>query len=399
MVSAWRRLLGNGRTDHSILWWVSSSGGPVGSTHILAGCDDKDTNLTIRPPNRPNAGASDIAARKGDHLDIVLAQHAAAPADGGSGFSAIRFEHVALPELDLDAVDLSTRFLGRRLAAPLLISSMTGGIERAGTINANLAEAAQALGLALAVGSQRIAIEARGAGGLDATLRRLAPGIPILANIGAVQLVTGFGIAQARRAVDMIEADALILHLNPLQEAVQAGGDRDWRGVLAAIEALAREIGCPLVAKEVGAGLSGAVARRLLDAGVSVIDVAGAGGTSWAAVEAARAPTPRQAAVARAFADWGIPTAAAIRQVRAACPDAVIIGSGGIRNGIDAAKAIRLGADIVGQAAATLAAAEVSAEAVAAHFAGVVDELRIACFCTGSPDLTGLREARLIEPR
>ncbi len=337
----------------------------------------------------------DISARKGDHLDIAL-RPALASKRAETGFERMRFEHAALPEVDIDAVDLSREFLGRRLGAPILISSMTGGVERAARINSHLAEAAETLGLALAVGSQRIAIEGRGAGGLDLGLRRLAPSVPILANIGGAQLLAGWGVAQARRAVEMIDADALIVHLNPLQEAVQPGGDRRWRGLLAAIESLCAGLGRPVVAKEVGNGISGRAARRLVDAGVAAIDVAGAGGTSWAAIEAERLPPGPARETALRFADWGIPTARAIRDVRAACPDAVVIGSGGIRDGIDAAKAIRLGADLVGQAAAALADAERSAESAVAHFGRLVEELRIACFCTGSADLAALREAPLL---
>lgn len=338
---------------------------------------------------------ADIRSRKGDHLDIVLRPRLEARR-AETGFDAVRFEHAALPELDLDEVDLSTSFLGRRLGAPLLISSMTGGMDRAARINARLAEAAETLGLALAVGSQRIAIEGRGQGGLDTELRRLAPSVPILANIGGAQLLAGWGVAEARRAVDMIEADALIVHLNPLQEAVQPEGDRRWRGLLGAIEALVRDLGRPIVAKEVGNGLSGRLARRLVDAGVAVLDVAGAGGTSWAAIEAERLGDEGARATALLFADWGIPTARAIRDVRASCPDAVVIGSGGVRNGLDAAKAIRLGADIAGQAAAALPGADQSTEAVVAHFRQVIAQLRIACFCTGSADLAALRHAPLL---
>ena len=335
-----------------------------------------------------------LTDRKNQHLDVILS------GKGGSrsittGFERIAFEHLALPELHLDQIDLSTVLLGRRLAAPVLISSMTGGPARAAQINTNLAIACAELGIALAVGSQRVAIEGNDAGGLGKDLRRLAPAIPLLGKFGAAQLNKGFGLDQARRAVDMIEADALIIHLNPLQEAVQPEGDRDWRGLLDKIGDLARRLPVPVVVKEVGAGISGALARRLLEAGVSVIDVAGAGGTSWAAVEAARIADPARAAIAAAFSDWGRPTAEALLDVRAACPDAVIIGSGGIRDGIDAAKAIRLGADIVGQAAGALAAAIESPEAVIAHFSVLIEQLRICCFCTGSADLAALRQARL----
>jgi isopentenyl-diphosphate delta-isomerase len=337
-----------------------------------------------------------LSDRKNQHLDIVLDGRGRGTAR--TGLEDVIFEHVALPELHMDEIDLSTEFLGRRIAAPILVSSMTGGPARAAGINRHLARACDALGLPLAVGSQRVAIEGGGAGGLGAELRALAPSVPLLANFGAAQLNTGFGAEEARRAVEMIGADALIIHLNPLQEAVQPEGDRDWRGILARMEALARALPVPVVAKEVGAGISGALARRLWNAGVRVIDVAGAGGTSWALVEAERAQSPRQAAVARAFADWGLPTARAIVEVRVACPEATVIGSGGIRDGIDAARAIRLGADIVGQAAGLLEAATQSPEAVVEHFATVIDQLRVACFCTGSRDLAALRVAALQAP-
>ncbi|WP_233280687.1 type 2 isopentenyl-diphosphate Delta-isomerase [Devosia rhizoryzae] len=310
-----------------------------------------------------------------------------------TGFESIAFEHVALPELDMADIELGTDFIGKRINAPLLVSSMTGGPERAADINRNLAIACQSLGIALAVGSQRIAIESGAQAGLGAELRQLAPDIPLLGNIGAAQLNLGFGVDQARRAVEMIGADALIIHLNPLQEAVQPEGDRNWRGLLGKIEQLACELGVPLVVKEVGAGISGRVARRLADAGVSVIDVAGAGGTSWAAVEAERARVPAQAAVARAFADWGIPTAQAIVEVRAACPDVQIIGSGGIRNGVDVAKAIRLGANVVGQASGILDAAIRSPEDVIEALSVTMTQLRVACFCTGSTNLAALAAA------
>ncbi|RFC64581.1 type 2 isopentenyl-diphosphate Delta-isomerase [Fulvimarina endophytica] len=341
--------------------------------------------------------ASDIATRKIDHLDIVLRQDAE-PGASATGLDRIVFEHVALPEISLADIDLSVPFLGRRLAAPLLISSMTGGPDRASRINRHLAEAAEHLKIALGVGSQRVAIEGRGGGGLDRRLRDLAPSVPLLANIGGAQFVLGYGEDEAMRAVEMIGADALIVHLNPLQEAVQTGGDTDWRGVLSAIASLCSRLRVPVVVKEVGAGISPGAARRLVEAGVAAIDVAGAGGTSWAGVEAERAGDARRAAIARQFAGWGIPTARAIAEVRVACPTVPLIGSGGIRTGLDVARAIRLGADIAGQAAATLEAAETSGEAVVAHFEDVIETLRIACFCTGSASVADLRRARLIDP-
>ncbi|RZJ04227.1 MAG: type 2 isopentenyl-diphosphate Delta-isomerase [Brevundimonas sp.] len=332
-------------------------------------------------------------SRKDAHLDVILSgrgRHART-----AGFEDVRFVHEALPDLDYGKIDLGADFLGRRLKAPLLISSMTGGPERAEAINARLAEAAQHLGIALAVGSQRAALEAGVGSGLDMALRLKAPDTPILANIGAAQLTQGFGVDEARRVLDMIAADALIVHLNPLQEACQAEGDRDWWGVGAALERLVKTLDAPVVVKETGAGISAATARRLADMGVAAIDVAGAGGSNWALVEGERAGDEADKAHATAFADWGLPTAEAIAQVRAACPKIVLIGSGGIGDGVDAAKAIRLGADMVGQAAGVLTAATVSTEAVVEHFRTVIRQLRTVCFCTGSANLTALKQAPL----
>lgn len=335
---------------------------------------------------------SDIVARKDQHLDVILSGRARHGLD--TGLDAVRFVHEALPDLDYGKIDLGADFLGRRLKAPLLISSMTGGPARAEAINARLAEAAQHLGIALAVGSQRAALEAD-VPGLDMALRLKAPDTPILANIGAAQLTRGVGADEAKRLVEMIAADALIVHLNPLQEACQPEGDRDWWGVGAALEALVRTADFPVVVKETGAGLSAATCKRLAAMGVAALDVSGAGGSNWALVEGERAQDPADKIHAAAFGDWGIPTARAIAEARAACPRTLIIGSGGIRDGVEAAKAIRLGADMVGQAAGVLAAATVSTEAVVAHFQTVIRQLRTVCFCTGSANLTALARAPL----
>ncbi|MFL2778371.1 MAG: type 2 isopentenyl-diphosphate Delta-isomerase [Paracoccus marcusii] len=340
---------------------------------------------------------TEISRRKSDHLRIVT-EGRGAQDRLDSGFDQVRFLHQALPDLDMDAVDTGTRFLGRSLGAPLLISAMTGGPEEAERINLHIAEACAHHRIALSVGSQRIAVEAGGNGGLGASLRARAPQIPILGNIGAVQLNYGFGVAQAQRAVDMIQADALILHLNPLQEAIQEGGDRNFAALLPRIEELATSLPVPLGVKEVGAGLSAPVARRLIDAGVTILDVAGAGGTSWARVEAERG-LERLQALAAPFHDWGIPTTASLRAIAPMMgPDRVLIGSGGVRHGLDVARAIRLGADLVGQAARALPAARHSAEALSDHLSDVVTQLRIAMFCTGSGDLAALRRAPLLVP-
>lgn len=335
-----------------------------------------------------------LVQRKNDHLDIVLDPRRA-QSTVTSGFEHWRFTHCALPELDYAAIDLSTSLFNKRLDAPLLISSMTGGAARSGEINRHLAQAAQALNIAMGVGSQRVALESRYDSGLDKSLRQLAPSIPLLANLGAAQLSGAQGLDYARRAVEMIEADALIVHLNPLQEALQPGGDRDWRGRLAAIAAVVRALPVPVVVKEVGAGISPQVAGQLIDVGVSMIDVAGAGGTSWAAVEGERATSRHQRDVAKVFAGWGIPTADALTGICTAFPQVPVIASGGIQNGVDAAKAIRLGASLVGQAAAVLGSAGASTEEVIDHFNVLIEQLRVACFCTGSANLTALKNAEL----
>lgn len=341
----------------------------------------------------PAPGAPDIVQRKSDHIDVVMHQDVGFGALS-SGFERIRFVHNALPDLALDEIDLSTTFLRRRLQAPFLISSMTGGPDRAETINIHLTEAAEALGIAMAVGSQRVALEEKGAWGLTGDLRQRAPTVPLIGNLGAAQILGPTGVDRARRALDMIKGDGLFIHLNPLQESVQSGGDTDWRGVLGAIEALVKA-DIPIIVKEVGFGLSAGVIQSLYGVGVSMVDVAGAGGTNWARVEGVRGTDPQNAAIAAAFTEWGIPTAAAVADARTVCPQMVVIASGGIANGVDAAKAIRLGADLVGQAAGVLDAATQSTQAVVDHFRTLIEALRVACFCTGSADLKALRAADL----
>ncbi len=341
--------------------------------------------------------SGDIEARKREHIDTVLGADVAAKGVS-TGFERFFFEHAALPELDLDAVDLSTSLFGRTLRAPLLISSMTGGTARARDINRSLAAAAEALGIAMGVGSQRAMIE-RPALGESYDVRDAGPTILLFANFGAVQLNRGYGVDEARRVVESIGADALFLHFNPLQEAVQAGGDRDWSGLYRRIERLASALDVPIVGKEIGNGLSGAAAARLIDCGLAAVDVAGVGGTSWSEVEAHRQPDPEVRAVARSFAGWGIPTAAALIDAVRAVPDHPVFASGGIRDGIDAAKAVRLGAALVGAAAPALEPAarnENAAEAVETRVARMIEELRIAAFCAGAGDLAALRRAVLL---
>ncbi len=328
--------------------------------------------------------------RKADHIRINLEEDVQFP-NLTTGFERYRLVHQALPELDLTAVDTGVELLGKRLRVPLLISSMTGGTAAAAIINRNLAQAAQARGVAMGLGSQRAGLE-QAEMAYTFRVRDVAPDILLLANLGAVQLNRGYGLEHCRRAVEMIAADALILHLNPLQEALQADGDWDWRGLLNKIAAVCRGLEVPVVVKEVGWGISEKVARWLADAGVAAIDVAGAGGTSWSAVESHRAATEARRRLALAFTDWGIPTAEALLQARRGAPGLPLIASGGMRTGLDAAKALALGAAAVGIASPFLKAAAESAEAVAAGIDQFAAELRIAMFCAGASNVAALAE-------
>ena len=313
-----------------------------------------------------------------------------------TGLDDYRFIHQALPEVDLAKVDPSTTLLGKRLKAPLIISSMVGGIEQGRQTNRNLAQAAQALGIAMGVGSQRIAIDNPEAAS-SYQVRDIAPDILLFANLGAVQLNYGYRVSECRRAVDMIGADALILHLNPLQEALQPDGNTNFAGLLTKIEQICSELSVPVVVKEVGWGISESVARKLADAGVAGIDVAGAGGTSWSEVERHRAHTQTENNIAAAFASWGIPTAESIQMARHGAPGRILIASGGVRTGLDVAKSIALGTDAAGMAAPLLKAANISRETVMAELQEVIEELRISMFCIGAANLRELKGSPLLE--
>jgi isopentenyl-diphosphate Delta-isomerase len=356
--------------------------------------DSHKTLASITPFRSGKAkGLGDIEKRKRDHIDIILSGRARHTID--NGFDGFDFEHCALPDLDFSSIDISTSFLGKSLKIPFLASSMTGGPEKGGDINRHIAEAAQHLGFAMGVGSQRIALGGGSGHGLDDSVRRIAPDIPLYANLGAVQLVHGMTADDARRAVETIGADALILHLNPLQEVLQPGGDVNWSGVAKALEIVCHSISVPVIAKEVGAGISARVAQNLKDLGVAAVDVAGTGGSSWAAVEGLRQADASEQALAEVFRNWGISTADALTEIHAAFPDLPLIASGGIRHGLDGAKAIRLGASLVGQAGSLLRAATEGPQAVVTHVESWAKALKIACFCTNSRDLVALQHAPL----
>ncbi|MCX8025438.1 MAG: type 2 isopentenyl-diphosphate Delta-isomerase [Thermanaerothrix sp.] len=336
----------------------------------------------------------DLQPRKVDHIRINLEKNVQSALS--NGLDAYAFEHVALPELDFEAIDLKSKFLGKTLGAPLLISSMTGGTSEARVINLRLAEVAERFGLAMGVGSQRAAFQ-HPESAHTFQVRRVAPSILLFANLGAVQLNYGFTSADCRRAVEMIEADALILHLNPLQEALQPEGNTRFSGLLRKIEIICKEVGVPVIVKEVGWGISAQVARRLADVGVAAIDVAGAGGTSWSQVEMYRMQDERRARVAALFRDWGIPTAQALVAVRNAVPELPLIASGGIRHGLDVAKCIALGASLVGIAGPFLRAAAQSIDEVVGLVEEILLALRIAMFGVGAGTISALRSVSLIQ--
>jgi isopentenyl-diphosphate delta-isomerase len=342
---------------------------------------------TVQTRPSPDQNGRQSSSRKADHLRINLEEDVRSRVS--AGFDDYTLQHVALPEMALMDVDTSTSLFGRKLAAPFIISSMTGGVAEAVPVITNLAIAARECGVALGIGSQRAAIEAPELRAYY-EVRRHAPDVLLLANVGAVQLNYGFSADHCRRAVEMIGADGLILHLNPLQEALQPEGNTNFASLLARIEAVCRDLACPVVVKEVGWGISSEIARQLHDAGVAAIDVAGAGGTSWSQVEMHRGRSPSARRIAAAFAAWGIPTARAIHEARSALPAATLFGSGGISDGIDTALAIALGADIVGVARPLLAAASRSAEDATEALREYIDGLRITMFVSGCRDIASL---------
>ncbi len=356
-------------------------------------------SMRLKPGEAHDSGISLVdtaisatSGRKTEHIRICLNEEVNA-VGLTAGFERYVFRHNALPEIDFDRISLQTSFLERPVRTPLLISSMTGGSEAAGRINERLAEAAERRGWAMGVGSVRAAVEQER---LKATfaVRRKAPTIPVIANLGAVQLNYGFGTEECRRAVEIAEADLLVLHLNSLQEVFQPEGNTAFGGLLQRIEQLCHSLPVPVGIKEVGWGIDDQTAIRLRDAGAAFIDVAGAGGTSWSQVEKFRSSDPVRRQAAEAFAGWGIPTAECIRQVRAALPGYAIIGSGGLNTGVDAAKALALGADMAGFGKALLGPAVQSEQELDEVLSRVEFELRAAMFGIGAADVGALKDTK-----
>jgi len=340
------------------------------------------------------------SSRKQQHVELALTKDVSFRAKS-AGFDRWEFLHNALPELDLSDVDPSTRFLGKPVALPVVVSSMTGGYPEATRINRQLAEVCAQLGLAMGVGSQRQALEDRAFHRSFSVVREAAPDIPVFGNIGAVEVARMRTPDPVLRLIDLIRADGFAVHLNPVQEFLQPEGDPRFRGVLEGIAMLVRALPVPVIVKEVGSGISAEVARRLMDVGIRWIDVAGAGGTSWAAVEIHRRRKPRTLFTGDVFWDWGIPTAEAIRSVsalRAEVPELGVIGSGGIRSGLDGAKALALGANLVGVARPFLQALH---DAGPSGLRGAVEvwamELKGTMFLAGARTLDELRRKQLIQ--
>ncbi|MFS0513662.1 type 2 isopentenyl-diphosphate Delta-isomerase [Nostoc sp. UIC 10607] len=341
--------------------------------------------------NAPTNISAQTQNRKADHIRICLEEDVQSH-QITNGLERYRFTHSCLPELNHNDIDISTTFLGKHLGAPLLISSMTGGTEQAAMINQRLAQVAQRYKIAMGVGSQRVAVEKPQVADTFA-VRKYAPDVLLFANLGAVQLNYKYGLDECLRVVDILEADALILHINPLQECIQPKGDTNFRGLIDKISELCSKMPVPVIAKEVGNGISAAIANKLIDAGVAAIDVAGAGGTSWAKVESERAENPLQRRLGKTFADWGLPTAECITTIRAIAPNVPLIASGGLRHGLDVAAAIALGADIAGLAMPFLQAAATSETAVAELAEVLIAEITTVLFCTGNATLYQLQHS------
>lgn len=343
--------------------------------------------------DRAEAAAA-TPSRKADHVRINLERDVRAKGVA-SGFDQYRFVNCALPEIDLAEVDTSTTLFGRTLSAPVLISCMTGGTPEARRINRVLAQVAQEQRLAMGLGSARALIESPEL--IDTfDVRDVAPDVLLFANLGAVQLNKGYGVEHCRRLIDMLQADALVLHLNALQEALQPEGDTNFRGLLKKIGEVCKNLDAPVIVKEVGWGIAPDAVRALFDAGVAAVDLAGAGGTSWSEVERYRIQERWRANAAAAFAGWGIATAECLRAARRVAPRGIIIASGGIRTGMDVVKAIALGADLAGLAGPFLRAADEGCEAAAELAHELREVLRVAMFGLGERSIFALRTTKRI---
>lgn len=333
--------------------------------------------------------------RKNSHLSICLDEQVEFTGGDANGFGAYRFDHDALPEVNKVDVCLETTLFGKRLAAPIFIGAMTGGTDRAAEINRRLALAAEKCKVGFALGSQRKMLE-NPATLSSYNVRQHAPGIPLLVgNVGAVQLNYGVGLPELKRLVRDIGCDAFNFHLNPLQEAIQPEGDTNFSGLLSKLREVIPQMGVPVLLKEVGSGISETTALKIKDLPISGVETAGVGGTSWSKIESLRTTNSIQRSTGELFARWGMPTAESVIVCRSVLPRLTVVASGGIRNGIEAAKAIALGADAVAYALPMLKAAERSADAVVEEICRLMEELRTAMFVTGCSRVADLRKSKL----
>ena len=335
--------------------------------------------------------------RKADHIRIATSYNVQARKNT-TGLEDIHLIHRALPEVDREKIDLSITVFNHRFAAPIMVSAITGGTGEARKINATIATVVEEFGLGMGVGSQRAALEDKRLEKTFAIVRKKAPTAFLVANIGGVQLARGYHIKEAKKAVEMIDADALAIHLNPLQEAVQPEGETSFKGVLEKIGEVAKELGKPIIVKETGAGIAAEEARKLEAVGVKGIDVSGAGGTSFAAVEYFRAKGGRNIYHRRlgdVFWDWGIPTAISIVEVTQTVKIPVI-ASGGVRSGLDAAKALALGASLASLAQPALQAAIEGVKKTRKMLRLLIEELRNAMFLVGAENPQQLQKAPLV---
>lgn len=356
------------------------------------GANNKVRNVSDRPSD-----IEIIKQRKREGIEIPLNKDVQAKTTS-TYLEYVKLIHNALPELDYDEIDISTTFLKRKFSAPLIIDSMTGGAPEAARINGRLGELAEKYGFAMGLGSQRAGLESKQLAETYSIARKNAPSAFLIANIGGAQLAKGLTIDNIKKIIDMIQADALVIHLNPLQELIQPEGEPKYKGVLSKISEISGDLDVPVIVKEVGAGISKEVAVKLEVAGVSAINVAGAGGTSWAGVEKLRAEASNndlKTHLGEIFWDWGIPTAASLIEVKKTVK-VPIIASGGLRNGMEMAKCIVLGASMCAMAYPFLLKAAESKEQLFNFADTVIAELKSTMFLIGAMNLSVLKSSRYI---
>lgn len=348
-------------------------------------------------PPEPSSGIELIKKRKKEGIDIPLKRDVQARSNS-TYLECVKFIHNALPEIDFEDIDTATTFLNHKFSAPIIIDSMTGGTPEATKINGRLGELAEEYGFAMGLGSQRAGLKSDDLAQTYSIARHNAPNAFLIANIGGAQLAEGLTSIEAKKIIEMIKADALVIHLNPLQELIQPEGEPKYRGVLNKISELVRDIDIPIIVKEVGAGISGEVAIKLEMAGIDSINISGAGGTSWAGVEKLRAEmnhNDTKSKLGDLFWDWGIPTAASLVQVRKAV-QLPLIASGGLRNGLEVAKCIALGAQMCAMAYPFLRAAAESREKLFDFADLLVTELKATMFLVGAKNISMLGSSRYI---